>query len=108
MKDVDITNHIKELIKEKNWSNYRLAKESAMSKESINKMLRENHVPSMNSLIKICNGFNISLSQFFAEIETPDTEITQIIAIWVRLNDLERQLVKAYIYGVAHKLPDKF
>lgn len=65
MEDIYVINHIKEILKDRGWSNYKLAKASGLSKEAVNKMIRENHVPSMNSLIKICNGFNISLSQFF-------------------------------------------
>lgn len=106
MEDIYVVEHIKNMLSEKRWSNYRLAKESDISKESLNKMLRENHIPSINTLIKICNGFNIPLSQFFAEIENPDVEFTQIAAIWYRLNEDERQLVKAYMYGLAHKLPN--
>jgi hypothetical protein len=90
MNDTDIVVYIKKLLKEKNWSNYRLAKESNLSKEAINKMLREGHNPSMNSLIKICKGFNMPLSQFFAEIENPNDEFTQITAIWYRLDESKK------------------
>ena len=100
MEDIYVIEHIKEFLKERNWSNYKLAQQSGLSKETINKMLRENHVPSINSLIKICNGFGISLAQFFAEIETPNDEQTQLISLWNRLSDEDKYNVKVYICGL--------
>ncbi len=103
MKDIDVVNHIKELLKNKKWSNYKLSQVSGLSREGINKMLRENHIPSIYSLIKICNGFDISLSQFFAEIETPDDEIIELLTLWNMLNLEDKKLVKIYMYGLTHK-----
>lgn len=103
MEDIDVLKHIREILKEKNWSNYKLAKESKLSKEGLNKMLRENHIPSMNSLIKICNGFNITLSQFFSEIETPNDEHTQLINLWRQLTPDDKYHVKVYISGLLKK-----
>lgn len=100
MEDIFVIEHIKELLKERNWSNYKLAQKSGLSKEAINKMLRENHVPSLNSLIKICNGFNISLSQFFSEIETPNNEQVQLLSLWNKLTEEDKYNVKVYISGL--------
>ena len=54
-----------DLIKERNWSDYRLAMESGLSSSTIANLRRRNTVPSIPTLEAICNAFGITLSQFF-------------------------------------------
>ena len=61
----DINKRILELCKEKNWSEYKLSQESNIPNSSINAMFKHNHVPTIHNLKKICDAFQITLSQFF-------------------------------------------
>jgi len=65
--DMDILNRIKQLRDERDWSNYRLAKEAQISEGSLNNLFRLNNQSTIPTLEAICTGFDISLSQFFAE-----------------------------------------
>ena len=69
MKDFYVLDHIIKLLQERHITVYKLAKSSGITYSSLNSMLKGRHIPSINNLIKICNGFNMPLSQFFAEIE---------------------------------------
>lgn len=69
MDEFIVNQHIMEICKQRNLSIYRLAKMSDMPYSSLNNMIKHRHVPTIYNLMKICNGLNISLSQFFAGIE---------------------------------------
>lgn len=62
---MDVLKRIDDLIKERNWSDYRLAMESGLSSSTIANLRRRNTVPSIPTLEAICNAFGITLSQFF-------------------------------------------
>ena len=62
-----ILNQITKLRLARGWSEYELAIQSAIPQSTISNWYRKNQAPTINSLEKICNGFGITLSQFFAE-----------------------------------------
>lgn len=64
---MDVLKHIDDLVKERNWSDYKLAMESGLSSSTIANLRRRNTVPSIPTLEAICNAFGITLSQFFDE-----------------------------------------
>lgn len=55
------------LLKERNWTLYRLAKESGVQNSNLKNICFCNRIPTIPTIIKICNGFGITLSEFFAE-----------------------------------------
>ena len=58
---------IKELMEERGWSEYRLAIASGLSQSTVANIFNRNTTPSVATLESICNGFGITLAQFFAE-----------------------------------------
>ena len=66
---MDATEKIKQLLKQRGWSAYRLAKESDLSDSTIANIIKRNAVPSVTTLESICKGFGITMSQFFADGE---------------------------------------
>ena len=60
-----VLQRMQELLKAKDWSIYRLAKESGLSYSSLNNIFIRSTVPSVLTLEKICNGFQITMSEFF-------------------------------------------
>lgn len=100
MEDIFVIEHIKELCKQRDWSYYKLASMSEIPYSSINTMMNKQHVPSMKNLIKICNGFNMTLSQFFISMEDITNEQDEIISLWNQLNSDDKYHVKIYISGL--------
>ena len=49
------------------WNEYTLAQKSGLTQSTISTWYRRNLQPSVASIEKICDGFGISLSQFFME-----------------------------------------
>ena len=64
---MDINTHLKQMLQQRGWSEYRLAKECGLSESTIANIFRRNCTPSFSTLEIICGAFGISLSQFFAE-----------------------------------------
>lgn len=61
---------IKKLLEERNWSLYRLAKESEIPYSSLNSLFQKNNQPTVSTLEKICAGFHITMAEFFSD-DTP-------------------------------------
>ena len=63
----NVLEEIKRLSTKRNWSEYDLAKRSGLSQSTISTWYRKNQTPTIQTLDKVCKGFGITLSQFFAE-----------------------------------------
>jgi len=89
----DIINRINELLEFNGWSVYRLAKEADLPPSSLNNIFNRKTFPSIPTLQKICNGFEISLSEFF-NFETKPLRNYDISEEEQRFNNLYRGLSK--------------
>ncbi len=65
MQEQEIITRIKQLCNTRGWSFYRLAKESGITYSTLCTMLHKATSPSLPTLIKLCSGFGITLSEFF-------------------------------------------
>ena len=63
---IDVLERILYYRSQKNWSEYQLAEKSGLTQSTISSWYRKNMLPSISSLEKICNAFEITLSEFFA------------------------------------------
>lgn len=80
---------------ERNWTEYRLAKESDLSQSTITNLFKRNAAPSIPTLEAICHGFGITLSQFFSEgnfVELSD-EQKELFDKWVTLTKEQKLLL---------------
>lgn len=88
---MDIQQHIKELMAERGWTNYRLGKEASLSHSTITNLFKRNNAPTIPTLEAVCRAFGITLSQFFSEGNTP-AELTEeqrtLFAAWSSLKSL--------------------
>ena len=104
MEDIFVVELIKEICKRRGWTYYRLSQETGIPHSSLTTMLNKNHIPSMNSLIKICRGFDMPLSQFFLLIEQKhgiiNSSYSKLMELWHYLDAYAKDLVMSYIYGL--------
>lgn len=93
---VDIQGRIRELIEERSWTEYRLAKEANLSHSTVANMFNRNNAPTFPTLEAICNAFQMTLSQFFCEdgnlIELTDEE-KELISRWKQLSAEQRKVL---------------
>ena len=97
---MDVIKRIDFLMKERNWSDYKLSIESGLSSSTIANIHRRNTVPSIATLESICSAFGITLSQFFNE-ETSTIQLSKeqqdLFSVWVSLTEHQKQIIYALI-----------
>ena len=95
---------LKQLLKERNWTEYRLAKEGGLSMSTLQNIYKRNTIPTIDTLERICTTFGITLSQFFAEGETVDLspELKRLFDGWVNLTLEQKQAVQTMIDAFNH------
>ncbi|MFI3230701.1 MAG: helix-turn-helix transcriptional regulator [bacterium] len=86
---MNVLNRIKELMEDRNWTEYRLAKNSGLSQSTISNLFTRNNTPTISTIESICNAFGITLSQFFTDNTNQKT--------FVNLNDEEIELLKYWV-----------
>ena len=92
-----------ELCQKQHITMYRLAQLSGVKQSTISNIMNHNTLPSLVTLEKLCNGFGITLSQFFQENDTCTTlteEQKQIVDIWITLNKENKNLIKTILQGM--------
>lgn len=85
---------IRQLMEERGWTDYRLAKEANLSHSTVTNMFKRNNAPTLPTLEAVCAAFGITLSQFFSEGNNA-TEITEeqraLFAKWSTLSDKQKE-----------------
>lgn len=74
---MNVLDRIVELRTERNWTEYQLAEKSGLTQSTISSWYRKDLSPSIPSLEKICDAYDITMSQFFLEDSTT-TDLTPI------------------------------
>jgi len=95
---MDVKARIKLLMKEKDWSEYRLAKEAGLPQSTISHLFKRNNAPTYPTIEAICRAFGITLAQFFADEGEPivlTSEQKEILLLWGSLSDEQKQSVKS-------------
>lgn len=100
MCEAEIIQRIQELCADRSWSYYRLVKESGISYSTLNTILNKGTAPSIPTLVRICEGFGITLEEFFSdtaatEILTPEER--EHLQQWRQLSAHSKELAGAYI-----------
>ena len=96
----DILTAITTYREERGWTEYQLAERSGLPQSTISSWYRKNMVPTIPSLEKICAAFGITLSQLFAEGDTP-VSLTEpqkkLLERWSRLSEEQQSAIFALI-----------
>jgi len=82
-------------MEERNWTEYRMAKETNLSQSTIANLFKRNTVPSITTLEAICSGFGITLAQFFCEgnIVEITKEQKELFDKWIALTGEQKELL---------------
>jgi len=86
---------IKLLMKEKGWTEYRLAKEANLSQSTIANIFKRNTVPNIITLEAICRAFGITLAQFFADnnLVELNKEQKELFDKWKYLSPEQKEMI---------------
>ena len=92
---MDTQKRIRELMTDRGWTDYRLAKEANLSHSTVTNMFNRNNAPTLPTLEAVCHAFGITLAQFFTEnTESQMTEEQQtLFSKWSTLTDEQKQIL---------------
>jgi len=96
---------IDELCRQYNWTHYKIAKAADIPLASFNSMFKRNTSPTIPTLEKICEGFQISMRDFFDYEIQPDTMALEpdariLLDRYSSLSKNEKRLLLAYLDGL--------
>lgn len=96
---MDAKARIRQLMEERNWSEYRLAIASGLSQSTVANIFNRNTIPSVATLESICAGLGITLSQFFAEGDMVELteEQREMFAAWSTLSKDQKEVLRQLI-----------
>ena len=101
---LDTLGRLRQLLDERNWTEYRLAKASGLSDSTIKNIFKRNTQPTIETLEAVCRGFGITLAQFFADEEmvelTPD--LKELFIGWVNLTSDQKAAVLTVVNAFNH------
>lgn len=87
------------------WSFYKLSQESGLSQQTFTQWMSGKKAPTLPALKAVCDAFEISLAEFFAEddiiIATP--EVKELFYNWQLLTKEEKQSVMAIVKNYIKK-----
>lgn len=88
---MDVLKRLKDIMEQRGWTEYKLAKESDLSQSTISNMFARNTLPTIPTLEAICKALKISLSEFF--LDDKDSTKNKVMSKYKRLNDEQQELV---------------
>lgn len=100
---MDLVGRIVELRKERQWSEYHLAKEAGISQSTLSNLINRGNNPSVYTLEKIAHAFGLTLSQFF-NTEEERMYVTgaqkELLEYWNCMDTIQREKTISYMKGL--------
>lgn len=96
---------LRELCEKNQVSFYRLSKDSGVALSTISSLYTQNHYPSIPTLNRLCDGLNMTLSDFFLLEPKPNRLTEEDRRIVNQINNLSHEQKKylfAYIDGLSN------
>lgn len=92
---MDTTKRIQKLMEERQWTEYRLVKETGLAASTIANIFHRGTTPSISTLETICGAFGISLNQFFADgaLIALTEEQRTLLDHWANLSSDQKQVL---------------
>lgn len=102
---MDVKERLQQLMDERGWTIYKVAKEAEIPWSTVRNMFKRNTEPSIATLESICKGMGMTLPQFF-DVDNQmglSDEQRQLIQQWSRLNDRNKRLVSELVDALNEK-----
>ena len=101
---MDVLERLHKLMDARGWTMYRLAKESGLTESTIANIYRRNAIPSIDTLEKICHGFGITLSQFFADAELVELteDLKEVFENWRTITPEQKEAALTMMRAFNH------
>lgn len=107
MNELTPLERIRELCAERKWSYYQLSKASGIPYSTLNTMMNKENMPSLPTLQKLCQGFGISIAEFFEPGRSKKgltSEQALCLSLFTALSQNDQNLAIAYLKGLSRVL----
>ena len=96
---MDAKARIRQLMDEREWSEYMLAIEAGLSQSTVANIFNRNTTPSIPTIEAICDAFGLTLAQFFSEgnLTMLTSEQQVIFQHWSSLNPQQKAVLAQLI-----------
>ena len=95
-----IPDRIAGLSEKRGHTKYRLSQITSMTQTALGNILSQKSIPTIPTLERICDAFNITLAQFFSEdgsrLDLTD-EQSEILEVWDGLDVKEKEILLSFI-----------
>ncbi len=95
---MNVQKRVRQLMEERGWTDYQLAKAASLSHSTISNMFNRNNAPTLPTIEALCEAFGVTLPQFFTESGDPAdmTEEQRVLfSRWSTLTQEQKQLLLA-------------
>lgn len=101
---MDVLERLRQLMEERGWTMYRLARESGLTESTIANIYRRNAMPSLAMLETICQGFGITLAQFFSDGDMVELspELREVFLNWRSITPEQKAATLAVMQAFHH------
>lgn len=120
MTEKKVIERIRELMENRHWSVYRLAKEAAVPYSTLNNVFNRGTCPSIPVLLSICDAYGITLPEFFEGLFSVrkrkkgdaegavSLELSQdeadLMYLYRALSRSDKKIASAYMQGLGKKI----
>ena len=97
---MDLIARIQELLAQRGWSQYQLAKEANLSQSTISSMINRGNNPAVSTIESCCKAFGITLAEFFdADLQDKEFSLEErrLIHDWRNLSPEMKNAVQQMI-----------
>lgn len=100
---MDVITRIKQLATERNWTEYRLVKETELAPSTIANIYHRDTIPSIPTLEIICTAFGITLSQFFSDdnMISLSAEQAELLEHWSTITPAQRNIILELLKSIS-------
>ncbi len=99
---MDVKVRLQQLMDERGWTIYRVAKEAGIPWSTVRNMFKRNTEPSIQTLECLCRGMGITLPQFF-DVDNDmglSPEQAHLLQEWSRLREKDKKLISDLIVSL--------